>query len=106
MAHKSRRQFVGLMSATVALTSSRRRAEAQAPARERAGDRDDARQRLGAALRELNQAAGLGVTAEDLDRTEAYATGALLEAGTRLRPLVLPEGLDLPVVFRAPRRRG
>ena len=104
MKSKSRRQFVGLMGTAAALASSKL-VEAQAPARERAGDRDDARRRLGAALRELNQAAGLGVTAEDLDRTEAYTTGALLEAATRLRRLVLPEGLDLPVVFRA-RRRG
>jgi hypothetical protein len=47
----------------------------------------------------------LGVTGEDLDRAELYATGALLEAEARLRPLVLPDGLDLPVVFKARRRR-
>jgi hypothetical protein len=92
------------MGATAALASSTRGVEAQAPARGR-DDQDDARKRLGAALRELNQAARLGITPEDLDRTEAYATGALLEVATRLRPLALPEGLDLPVVFRA-RSRG
>lgn len=104
MAGKSRRQFVSLLGATAALGSSPRESAAQAPARGR-DEQDDTRKRLGAALRELNQAARLGVTAEDLDRTEGYATGALLEAAARLRPLVLPEGLDLPVVFQA-RRRG
>ncbi len=102
---RSRRQFVGLLGATAALVSTAGRVQAQAPARERTGDRDVERKRLADALRELNQAAGLGVTAEDFDRAETYATGALLEAAAKLRPLVLPEGLDLPVVFRA-RRRG
>jgi len=104
MSRKSRRRFVGPLGATAAFASSPAKAPAQAPARERPGDRDDARKRLATALRELNQAAKLEVTAEDLDRTEGYVTGALLEAATRLRPLVLPEGLDLPVVFRARRR--
>jgi hypothetical protein len=103
MAGRSRRQFVGLVGATAALAASPRGLEAQAPARGR-DDRDDAGQRLGKTLRELNQAARLGITPEDLDRTEAYTTGALLEAARKLRPLVLPEGLDLPVVFRARRR--
>jgi hypothetical protein len=62
------------------------------------------RRRLGAALRELNDAAGLGVTGDELERAEAYATGAILEAEAKLRPLVLDPGLDLPVVFRARRR--
>ena len=55
-------------------------------------------------MRELNAAAGLGVTPEELERAEAYATGAILEAEARLRPLVLAEGLDLPVIFQARRR--
>jgi hypothetical protein len=100
----SRRRFVGLCGATAALASSPGELQAQAPARERPGDRDSARKHLAAALRELNRAAGLGVAAEDLERAEAYVTGALLEARSKLRPLVLPEGLDLPVVFRARRR--
>ena len=57
--------------------------------------------RLGTALRGLNELAGLGVTPDELERAEAYATGALLEARTKLRPLVLDDTLDLPVVFRA-----
>jgi hypothetical protein len=68
-------------------------------------DAGERRRRLGKALRDLNRKAGLGVADEDLERAEAYATGALLEAETRLRPLALGEGLDLPVAFSA-RRRG
>jgi hypothetical protein len=64
----------------------------------------DERRRLGAALRDLNDAGALGVTADELERAEAYATGAILEAAAKLRPLVLDPGLDLPVVFRARRR--
>jgi hypothetical protein len=55
---------------------------------EEAGER---RRRLGAALRELNETAGLGVTKEDFERAEAYATGALLESEAKLRRLVLDE---------------
>jgi hypothetical protein len=57
--------------------------------------------RLGTALRELNEVAGLGVTPDELERAEAYATGALLEARAKLRPLVLDDKLDVPVIFRA-----
>jgi hypothetical protein len=68
-------------------------------------DEADARRRdLAAALRELDTRAGLGVTAEDFDRAEAYVTGALVAAETKLRSLTLPEDLDLPLVFRARRR--
>jgi hypothetical protein len=66
-----------------------------------AGER---RQRLGRALRELNESAGLGIAPDDVDRAEAYATGAILEAEKKLRPVRLDDGLDLPVVFRARRR--
>ena len=79
-----------------------RRAEAQAPAKTPV---TEAHRGLGATLRELNEAAGLGVTGDEIDRAEAYATGAILETRARLRPLVLDEGLDLPVVFRARKER-
>jgi hypothetical protein len=82
-----------------------RPASAQAPARADLANAPSDRQRLAGALRELNDAAGLGVTEEDLARAEAYATGALLETAAKLRTLPLPEDLDLPVVFRARRAR-
>jgi hypothetical protein len=80
-----------------------RAAEAQAPPKAPLDATDARRRELASALRELNAKAGLGVTAADLDRAEAYVTGALLEAENKLRSLPLPEGLDLPLVFRARR---
>lgn len=77
---------------------------AQAPPRMSMDEAGERQKSLSAALRALNEQGGLGVSAEDFDRAEAYATGAILEAETRLRPLVLPEGLDLPVVFKARRQ--
>jgi hypothetical protein len=62
------------------------------------------RRRLAAALRELNDAGSLGITADELERAEAYATGAILEAEAKLRPLALDAGFDLPVVFVARRK--
>lgn len=104
MPRSGRRRFLGLMGGTAAALHGSRVAEAQAPPKAPLEETDARRRGLGAALRELNTKAGLGVTAEDLDRAEAYATGALVEAETKLRSLPLPEGLDLPVVFRARRR--
>jgi len=105
MAKKSRRQFVGLLGASAAMASSPGEASAQAPSREKVAEGDEARKRLSAALRELNQEAALGVATEDFDRAEAYMTGALREAARLLRPLPLAEGTEPAVVFRA-RRRG
>ena len=101
MGRRSRRRFLGLLTAAAAAEGG---AEAQAPPRASMDVAGDRRRRLGAALRELNEAAGLGVTADELERAEAYATGAILEAEAKLRPLALDEALDLPVAFRARRR--
>ena len=100
----SRRSFGRLAAAVVAALGARTTADAQAPPKVSLADADARRRRLSAALRELNEAAGLGVTPDELERAEAYATGAILEAETKLRPLVLDEGLGLPVSFRARRR--
>jgi hypothetical protein len=104
MPNEARRRFVALLGAAATGLGSSKTAEPQAPARVSMDHVGERRRRLGAALRELNEAAGLGVTDEDFERTEAYATGALLEAEAKLRPLVLDERLDLPVVFTARRR--
>lgn len=101
MEDKARRRFLGLLAGAAAAAGGGRRAEGQAPPRVSMADTEDRRRRLGAALRELNEAAGLGVTSDELERAEAYATGALLEAEAKLRPLTLGEGLDLPVAFLA-----
>ena len=104
MRKMGRRRLVALLGGAATGLGSASRSEPQAPPKvsiEGAGER---RRRLASALRELNEVAGLGVTKEDLDGAEAYATGALLESEAKLRALVLPEGLDLPVVFKA--RRG
>jgi hypothetical protein len=103
MPRSGRRLFLRLLGATAAAGGARE-GSAQAPPKTPFPQTDTRRRELAGALRELNVKAGLGVTAEDLDRAEAYATGALLEAETKLRSLSLPEGLDLPVVFRARRR--
>jgi hypothetical protein len=104
MRGEGRRRFVALLAGAAAALRGLGSARAQAPPKvsmEEAGER---RRRLGKALRELNEAAGLGVTPEDLDRAEAYATGAILEAEQKLRSLVLDDSLDVPIVFRARRR--
>jgi hypothetical protein len=105
MPRSGRRRFLGLVvgGATAALQGARA-AEAQAPPKVPLDETDARRRGLAAALRELNAKAGLGVTAEDLHRAEAYVTGAFLEVETKLRSLPLPEGLDLPLAFRARRR--
>ncbi len=104
MRQGSRRRFMaGVGSAALALRAGSK-AEAQAPPRASPKGAEGRRQRVAAALREMNQAAGLGVAAEDLEAAEAYAVGALLEAEAKLRTLSLDPGLDLPVVFRARRR--
>ena len=104
MGGNGRRGFIGLLTGAAAALGAGRGAEAQAPPKVSMNDAGDRRQRLGAALRELNEAAGLGVTPEDLERAEAYATGAILETEAKLRPIVLDTGLDLPVVLKARRR--
>jgi hypothetical protein len=103
MSRSGRRLFLQLLGASAAVLRGAREVVAQAPPK--AALPEDARRReLAVALRELNAKAGLGVAAEDLDRAEAYATGALVEAETKLRGLTLPEGLELPVTFHAQRR--
>ena len=104
MRRQSRRRFMGGLVGGTAALAARGIAEAQAPPRVSVADQGDRRRRLAAALRELNEAAGLGVTPDELERAEAYATGAILEAEAKLRPIVLDEGLDLPVTFSARRR--
>jgi hypothetical protein len=104
MSRKPRRRFVGSLAGLVAGLGAGR-VEAQAPPRVTMEDAGDRRRRLGAALRELNEVAGLGVSAEDMDAAEAYATGAILEAEAKLRPRVLDEGLEPALVFRARRAR-
>lgn len=99
-----RRRFLGLVGGAAAALRVGGAVEAQAPPKTPLGETDSKRRALAAALRELNAKAGLGVTVEDLDRAEAYVTGALLAAQAKLRSLPLPETLDLPVVFRARRR--
>jgi hypothetical protein len=76
--------------------------EAQAPAKVAV---PDANRGLSATLRALNESAGLGITPDEIDRAEAYVTGAILETRAKLRPLVLDERLDLPVVFQARKDR-
>lgn len=104
MAHSGRRRFIGSVGGVAALLGGRGEALAQAFPKVSIQETEERRRRLAKALRELNDAAGLGVTADDFERAEAYVTGAILEAEAKLRPLVLPEGLDLPVVFKARRR--
>lgn len=104
MPRSGRRRFLRLLGATAAAARASQEVVAQAPPKAPLPETDVRRRELAAALRELNAKAGLGIAAEDVDRAEAYATGALLEAETKLRSLTLPEDLDLPVVFRARRR--
>jgi hypothetical protein len=101
MKGRSRRRFLGLLTAAAAAGGG---ADAQAPPRVSMDDAGERRRRLAAALRALNEAAGLGVTPDEQERAEAYATGAILEAEAKLRPIVFEDGLELPVQFAARRR--
>jgi len=103
MPTKGRRRFVGSLAGATAGLGAAAVIEAQAPPRAGMSQLGERRRRLAAALRELNQAAGLGVPPDDLEAAEAYATGAILDAEAKLRPRVLGAGLDLPVVFGARR---
>jgi hypothetical protein len=99
-----RRRFVALLASGAATLRGLGSAQAQAPPKVSMEDAGERRRRLGRTLRELNEVAGLGVADDDLDRAEAYATGAILEAELKLRPLVLGDSLDVPIVFRARRQ--
>lgn len=104
MRDSDRRRFLRLLTGATAALGGAIPADAQAPPRVSMDEAGDRRRRLGAALRALNEAAELGVTADELERAEAYVTGAILEAQAKLRPIALDDSLDLPVVFRARRR--
>jgi hypothetical protein len=56
-------------------------------------------------LQGLNQAAGIGIAADDFELARSYAAGAYREAARSLRPVVLDSALDLPVAFSAKRGR-
>jgi hypothetical protein len=100
----ARRRFIAGLSGGLAAVSAAPKTEAQAPPRVSMDSADEPRRRLAAALKELNEAEGLDVTADELARAEAYAVGALLAVKAKLRPIVLDTSLDLPVSFSA--RRG
>jgi len=102
MPRDGRRSFIGALTG-MALGASRR-AEPQAPAKVTMDEAGERRQRLGKVLRELNDNAGLGIAPDDIERAEAYATGAILETEAKLRPIRLDDALDVPIVFRARRR--
>ena len=102
MPTKGRRRFMGSLAGATAAAATVPLAEAQAPPK---APVQEGHRALGATLRALNERAGLGITADEIDRAEAYATGAILETRAKLRPLVLDEGLDLPTVFRARKER-
>ena len=99
---RGRRRFMGSLAGAAAGVAGSATTEAQAPANVPV---PEASRSLGATLRALNESAGLGVTPDEIDRAEAYVTGAILETRAKLRPLVLDERLDLPVVFQARRER-
>ncbi len=94
MARSNRRGFLGIVGGSLTALSTAG-GRAQPPAAEKG------RERLARALAELNEAAGIGITPEEFERAKGYATGVHLEAGAKLRPLILPQNLDLPVHFSA-----
>jgi len=97
MKARNRRKFLGAMGGSLAAFSLPASRAAQTPA---AAPED----RLVSALRELNEAAGIGITPEEFERARAYASGVYREASAKLRPLVPAEGLDLPILLTARRR--
>lgn len=99
---RGRRRFMGSLAAVTAGMAGTPMASAQAPP---SSPLPEGNRGLATALRTLNESAGLGITEDEIMRAEAYATGAILEARAKLRPLVLDEGLDLPMVFKARRER-
>jgi hypothetical protein len=89
-----RRQFLSILAGASAASAC----SGQTPAP--AAEGEDA---LEGALRDLNQAAGLGIAEDDFDRARSYAAGAYREAARSLRTIEVPEGFDLPVAFSAKR---
>lgn len=67
------------------------------------GEKSSSEDDLERALQDLNQAAGIGIAADDFELARSYAAGAYREAAKTLRPIVLDPGLDLPVAFAAKR---
>lgn len=65
---------------------------------------DKTKERLAKALLELNEAAEIGLSAEEFERSKDYVTGVYQEVNEKLRPIILPEELDLPIHFSAKRR--
>jgi hypothetical protein len=92
---QGRRVFIERLAGAAAAGNARMAAAQPVPERGLGG----AEHGLAEALRGLNEAARLGIAPEELARAEAYATGALLEAARKLRPLVLEDALEPPLAF-------
>jgi hypothetical protein len=85
----NRRHFLSLLTGAAAACTTQKSSSSE----------DD----LERALADLNQAAGIGIAADDFELARSYAAGAYREAAKTLRPIVLDAGLDLPVAFAAKR---
>ncbi len=90
----NRRHFLSILTG-----ASSSWAAAAACTAEKPPSQDD----LERALQDLNQAAGVGIAADDFELARSYAAGAYREAAKTLRPIVLDRGLDLPLAFAAKR---
>jgi hypothetical protein len=101
MPDDGRRVFIETLVVAALVGGEKDEAEAALPQPVPERELADRQQRLAEALRGLNDAAELGITPEELSRAESYATGALLEAARKLRPLVLEDGLEPPLDFKA-----
>lgn len=100
---RSRRHFIAALTGGAVAARATTTAEAQAPPKVAMNETEEPRRRLAAEMKALNDAAGLGVTADEIERAQAYATGALLAARDRLRTIELDPSLDLAVSFSAKR---
>ncbi len=87
----NRRQFLSILTGAAAACSG------ASPGKDSPADE------IELALRDLNQAAGLGIAEDDFERARGYAAGAYREAAKSLRPIELDPSLDLPVAFAAKR---
>ena len=87
----NRRHFLSILTGAAAACS------AAPPKNDAAGDE------IELALRDLNQAAGIGIADDDFERARSYAAGAYREAAKNLRSIELDSSLDLPVAFAAKR---
>ncbi len=97
----ARRRFLAVVTGALAGLRFPRRLGASTrvtPPSEQQED-DSGGRELAAALRQLNDSVPIGITPEEFDQVESYATGVYRDVVRKLRPIVLDDRLGLAIHF-------